>query len=206
MSLITRNAKEDRSMRLQTIETSSLPIDSSRPLFKHFLVYWLYISTVSSFLIYARLTRVLPWDFALKDFVFWARSQRGQLYGLFIMDLSLWLIKNKNWSEDYHYKNTSPQWVVLLRLRCSQVTLVSGYPFWQLSTQIVYNLDTSLVTPDHYKKTASQSALTINNCSYIIKICAALSGYVFFVCRIGLKIGIDFTVLIMVLNWVWFSR
>ena len=96
MSLITRNAKEDRSMRLQTIETSSLPIDSSRPLFKHFfLAYWLYISTVSTFLIYALLTRVLPRDFAQKDFVFWARSQRGQLYGLFIMDLSLWLLKTK---------------------------------------------------------------------------------------------------------------
>ena len=39
--------------RAQTIETSSLPTDSSRPLFKQieiFLAYWLYISTVSTFL------------------------------------------------------------------------------------------------------------------------------------------------------------
>ena len=84
MSLITRNrAKEYRSIWLynkchkiylsgpfgsfclyviltisdlpaRTIETSSLPTDSSRPLFKQieifFLPYWLYITTVSTFL------------------------------------------------------------------------------------------------------------------------------------------------------------
>ena len=40
-------------LRAQTIETSSLPTGSSRPLFKQikiFLEYWLYISTVSTFL------------------------------------------------------------------------------------------------------------------------------------------------------------
>ena len=40
-------------LRAQTIETSSLPTDSSRPLFKQveiFLAYWLYISSVSTFL------------------------------------------------------------------------------------------------------------------------------------------------------------
>ena len=40
-------------LRAQTIETSSLPTDSSRRLFKQieiFLVYGLYISTVSTFL------------------------------------------------------------------------------------------------------------------------------------------------------------
>ena len=36
-------------------------------------------------------------------------------------------------------KNTSPQWVVHLSLRYSQVTLVSEYPFWQLS--IDHNMD-----------------------------------------------------------------
>ena len=34
--------------------------------------------------------------------------------------------------------NTSPQWVVHLSPRCSQVTLVSGYPFWQLSIDITW--------------------------------------------------------------------
>ena len=40
-------------LRAQTIETSSLPTDSSRPLFKQikiFQAYWLYISTVGTFL------------------------------------------------------------------------------------------------------------------------------------------------------------
>ena len=79
MSLITRNAKEYRSMtaqlmsqfflklfvfyviltisylRVQTIETSSLPTNFSRPLFKQIEIFsiltvWLYISTVSTFL------------------------------------------------------------------------------------------------------------------------------------------------------------
>ena len=90
MSLITRNAKEYwlhnkchkiylsgpfgifslnviltiSYLRAQTIETSSLPTNSSRSLFKQieifFLTYWLYISTVSTFLnIRASLLRCL---------------------------------------------------------------------------------------------------------------------------------------------------
>ena len=48
------------------------------------------------------------------------------LYGFFIMDPSLRSIKTNNWS-------ASPQWVLHLSPRYSQVTLVRGYPFWQLS-------------------------------------------------------------------------
>ena len=64
-------------LRAQTIETSSLPTDSSRPLFKQIeifstLMVWLYISTVSTFLNNERVTRVPRWDFA-----FWAKSLRG---------------------------------------------------------------------------------------------------------------------------------
>ena len=44
------------------------------------------------------------------------------------MDLSLQSIKTNHWSVD-NLKNMSPQWV----------TLVSGYPFWQLS--IDHNMD-----------------------------------------------------------------
>ena len=54
-------------LRAQTIETLSLPTDSSRPLFKQIEIFamltvGLYISTVSSFLIYAQVTRVPPRD------------------------------------------------------------------------------------------------------------------------------------------------
>ena len=56
------------------------------------------------------------------------------LYGLFINDLNLRSIKNKNWSADnLKKKNTSPQWVVLLSLQYSLMAQGSGYPFWQLS-------------------------------------------------------------------------
>ena len=89
----TRNAKEYRSINVhqmsKTLPKRSLrdflslrhpnhlilATDSSRPLFKQsrfFLAYWLYISTVS---IYARVTRVPP-----RDFAFWAKSIRGQLF------------------------------------------------------------------------------------------------------------------------------
>ena len=69
-------------LRAQTIETSSLPTDSSRPLFKQIEIFsimteWLYdcISKLWVFpLIYARVTRVPPWDL-----VFWAKSLRVQI-------------------------------------------------------------------------------------------------------------------------------
>ena len=48
------------------------------------------------------------------------------LNGFFIMDPSLRSIKTNNWS-------ASPQWVLHLSPRYSQVTLVRGYRFWQLS-------------------------------------------------------------------------
>ena len=48
------------------------------------------------------------------------------LYGFFFMDPSLRSIKTNNWS-------ASPQWVLHLSPRYSQVTLVRGYRFWQLS-------------------------------------------------------------------------
>ena len=54
------------------------------------------------------------------------------------MDLGLQSIKTNNWSR-ITSKNTSPQWVVHLSLQYSQVTLVSEYPFWQLS--IDHNMD-----------------------------------------------------------------
>ena len=86
--------------------------------------------------------------------------------GLFTTDLSLRPIKSNNWSAD----KLSPWY--------SQVRLVSGYPFWQLSiidhnmdvhkdvhyqlkTRIVYALDTSLVMTSRFRKTANQSTRTI---------------------------------------------
>ena len=54
------------------------------------------------------------------------------------MDLSRRSIKTNNWSAE-DLRNTSPQWVVHLSPRYSQVTLVSGYPFRQLS--IDHNMD-----------------------------------------------------------------
>ena len=55
-----------------------------------------------------------------------------------IMDLGLRSIKSNKWSGD-NFKNTSFQSVVHLGLQYSQVTLVSGYPFWELS--IDHNMD-----------------------------------------------------------------
>ena len=78
------------------------------------------------------------------------------------------------------FKNTSPQLVFHLSSRYNQVTVVSGYPFWQL--QIDYNMDVHkdvhyqvthrlyMTYTDTYivsnvgsllKKTANQSARTI---------------------------------------------
>ena len=46
------------------------------------------------------------------------------------MDLSLWSIKTDNWSVD-NFKNT--RHLNELSPRYGHVTLISGYPFWQLS-------------------------------------------------------------------------
>ena len=60
--------------------------NSSRPLFKQIEIFsiltvWLYISTVNTSLIYARVTRVPS-----RDFAFWAKSLRGQLiFNLFLV-------------------------------------------------------------------------------------------------------------------------
>ena len=57
------------------------------------------------------------------------------------MDLSLQSIKTNNWSADNFKKhNTSMSCtIILLSPQYSQVILVSGYPFWQLS--IDHNTD-----------------------------------------------------------------
>ena len=68
-------------LRPQTIETSSLPTDSScrGPCSNksRFFLYWLYDCIFQLYvlsLIYARVSRVPP-----RDFAFWAKSLRGQL-------------------------------------------------------------------------------------------------------------------------------
>ena len=55
------------------------------------------------------------------------------------MDLSLRPIKTNNNGQQITLKNTSPQQVVHLSPWYSQVTLISRYPFWQLS--IDHNMD-----------------------------------------------------------------
>ena len=62
------------------------------------------------------------------------------LYGLFIMDLSMRSIKANNWPADNFKKHVSSI-VVCLSPRHSQVTLVSGYPFWQLSIDHYVDVD-----------------------------------------------------------------
>ena len=59
----------------------------------------------------------------------------------FIMDLSLRSIKINNWSADNFKKNTYTQHLNELSLEpaYSQVTLASGWSFWQLSFD--YNMD-----------------------------------------------------------------
>ena len=54
------------------------------------------------------------------------------------MDLSLLSIKTKNWSVD-NFKTHHLNELLYFSLRYSQVTLVSRYPFWQLS--IDHNMD-----------------------------------------------------------------
>ena len=54
------------------------------------------------------------------------------------MDLSLLSIKTKNWSVD-NFKTHHLNELLHFSLRYSQVTLVSRYPFWQLS--IDHNMD-----------------------------------------------------------------
>ena len=49
----------------------------------------------------------LVWDFPV--LTEWTRFISYLLYGVFIMDLSLWPIKTNNWSADNFKKNTSPQ-------------------------------------------------------------------------------------------------
>ena len=71
-------------LRAQTTETSSLPTDSSRPLFKQIEIFsiltvWLYISTVSTF---------------LNIRASWAKSLRGQLkQWIVFFARSNWLLK-----------------------------------------------------------------------------------------------------------------
>ena len=83
--------------------------------------------------------RLRPWciDWAIKSQVWdfpvmteWTRLISYLLHGLFIMDLSLQSIKTNNWSADYCKKLVTSMSCTLAS-RYSQVTLVSGYPFWQ---------------------------------------------------------------------------
>ena len=83
--------------------------------------------------------RLRPWciDWAIKSQVWdfpvmtqWTRLISYLLHGLFIMDLSLQSIKTNNWSADY-FKKLVTSMSCTLASRYSQVTLVSGYPFWQ---------------------------------------------------------------------------
>ena len=104
-------------------------------------------------------------------------------YGLFIKDLSLWSIKTNIWSAD-NVKNTSHQWAAHLFSRCNQMTLVSRYPFWQLSIDHkmdvhiripTIKLNTDCICLGHLANNArslqenSQSERTYY-CSHIIKI------------------------------------
>ena len=62
-------------LRVQTMETSSLPTDSLRPLFKQMKIFSGILTVYFNckyLLIYAQVTRVPPWDFT-----FWAKSCRG---------------------------------------------------------------------------------------------------------------------------------
>ena len=68
------------------------------------------------------------WDFPVMTE--WTRLISYLLHGLFIMDLSLQSIKTNNWSADY-FKKLVTSMSCTLASRYSQVTLVSGYPFWQ---------------------------------------------------------------------------
>ena len=83
--------------------------------------------------------RLRPWciDRAIKAWVwdFPVMTERTRLisyllYGLFIMDLSLRSIKTNNWSAD-KCKKLVTSMSCTLDSRYSQVTLISGYPFWQ---------------------------------------------------------------------------
>ena len=84
------------------------------------------------------------------------------------MDPSLRSIKTNNWS-------ASPQWVLHLSPRYSQVTLVRGYRFWQLSidSNMDVHKDATICleypasNPGHYKIDDSQSK-RVYYCSHII--------------------------------------
>ena len=54
------------------------------------------------------------------------------IWHLIVVDQSLRSIKTNNWSADNLKKNMSTQWVLHSSPQYTQVTLVSGYTFWQL--------------------------------------------------------------------------
>ena len=96
--------------------------------------------------------------FPCKDWM----DEVNKLVIIIIMTFSLWTWAcnqlKPTTGQQITLKNTTPQWVVQLSPQYSQVILVSGYPFWQLSidhntdvykdvhyqvqTQIAYALDT----------------------------------------------------------------
>ena len=67
----------------------------------------------------------------------------NKLFIIIIMTFSLWTWAcnqlKPTTGQQITLKNTTPQWVVQLSPQYSQVILVSGYPFWQLS--IDHNMD-----------------------------------------------------------------
>ena len=114
--------------------------------------------------------RLRPWCIARSIHQGWGlrfsckdrMDEVNKLFIIIIMTFSLWTWAcnqlKPTTGQQITFKNTTPQWVVQLSPQYSQVILVSGYPFWQLSidhntdvykdvryqvqTQIAYALDT----------------------------------------------------------------